>query len=100
MWYVTFHGTSSDYNICAYDDSGNLITSTVLDPSSVPHKAELRAIGFAPDGHFDVLNSHSSDSQVLIFSGSETSDHSMKSKSSFTSNRTLSLLREAILHPS
>jgi hypothetical protein len=95
MWYVTFHGTSSDYNVCAYDDSGNLIASTVLEVSSVPNKAELRAIGFAPDGHLYVLNSHSTDSQVLIFSGSEESNHSRKYKGIFTSNNTVS----SIVHP-
>jgi hypothetical protein len=36
MWYVTFHGVGSNYNIYAYDDSGNLLTTSVLKVSSAP----------------------------------------------------------------
>jgi hypothetical protein len=56
MWYVTFNCVGSSYNICAYDDSGNLLTSNVLNTASAPkdllQKAELRGMGFAPDGDF------------------------------------------------
>jgi hypothetical protein len=99
MWYVTFHGVGSNYNIYAYDDSGNLLTTSVLKVSSAPKdllkKAELRGIGFAPDGDFYVVNSKQDVSQILRFSGKENSDHSRDYKGVFTSNTSVN----AIVHP-
>jgi hypothetical protein len=99
MWYITFHSVGSNYNICAYDDSGNLLTTSVLDTASVPDnslkKAELRAIGFAPDGDFYVVNSKQEVSQILRFSGRENTDHSRDYKGIFTSNQSV----DAIVHP-
>ena len=61
MWYITFHGGSGGYpNIFAYDDGGHLLSSSVLNLSGLADsKAELRGMGFAPDGSFYVLNSRS-----------------------------------------
>jgi hypothetical protein len=99
MWYVTFHSVSSSYNICAYDDSGNLLTSNVLKVSSGPKeflkKAELRGIGFAPDNEFYVVNSKENISEILQFAGKENSDHTRDYKGIFTSGQTVN----AIVHP-
>jgi hypothetical protein len=99
MWYVTFHSVSSNYNICAYDDSGNLLTSSVINVASGPKdflkKAELRGIGFAPDNDFYVVNSKESISEILHFAGTENSDHSRDYKGIFTSGQTVT----AIVHP-
>jgi hypothetical protein len=99
MWYITFHGVDESYNICAYDDSGNLLTRAVLNSASCPKDllkdAQLRGIGFAPDGHFYVVNSKSEISQILQFSGSEKADHSRDYKGVFTSAATV----DAIVHP-
>jgi hypothetical protein len=99
MWYVTFHSVDTGYNICAYDDSGRLLTPSVLQISSGPKnflkKAELRGIGFAADHHFYVVNAKESFSEILRFSGKENSDHSRQYKSVFTSGRTVN----AIDHP-
>jgi hypothetical protein len=99
MWYITFHGVDKSYNICAYDDSGNLVTANVLNSASgrkhLLKDAELRGIGFAPDGDFYVVNSQKEASQILQFSGTENSDHSRNYKRIFTSNATV----DAIDHP-
>jgi hypothetical protein len=99
MWYVTFHGVGSNYNIYAYDDSGNLLTPSVLNVSSAPKnllkKAELRGMGFAPDGGFYVVNPKEEVSQILQFSGNENSDHSRDYKGIFTSNNSVN----SIVHP-
>jgi len=99
MWYVTFHGVSSSYNIYAYDDSGSLLTKTVLKTSSAPkdllQKAQLRGMGFAPDGDFYVVNSKEDVSQLVQFSGKENSDHSRDYKAVFTSDDSVN----AIVHP-
>lgn len=99
MWYVTFHGVGSSYNIYAYDDSGNLLTTSVLNVSSTPKdllkKAELRGMGFAPDGDFYVVNSKEDVSQIVQFDGKENSDHSRDYKGTFTSKNTV----DAIVHP-
>jgi len=99
MWYITFHGVGNNYNICAYDDGGKLLTTSVLNAASVPKdslkKAELRGIGFAPDGEFYVVNSKQEISQILRFSGRENPDHSRDYKGIFTSNQTVN----AIVHP-
>jgi hypothetical protein len=72
MWYITFHGVGSNYNICAYPDVGSLLTKSVLNTASVPKnslkKAETRAIGFASDRDFYVVNSRQEVSQILRFS--------------------------------
>jgi hypothetical protein len=99
MWYVTFHSVSSSYNICAFDDSGNLLTSSVINVASGPKdflkKAELRGIGFAPDNDFYVVNSKESISEILHFAGKENSDRSRDYKGIFTSGQTVT----AIVHP-
>ena len=99
MWYVTFSCVGSSYNICAYDDSGNLLTSNVLNTASAPkdllQKAELRGMGFAPDGDFYAVNSKENISQILQFSGTENTDHSRQYKGIFTSNNSVN----AIVHP-
>jgi hypothetical protein len=99
MWYATFHSVDSSYNIYAYDDSGNRLTTSVLNAASAPKdllkKAELRAMGFAPDGDFYVVNSKEDVSQILRFSGKENSDHSRDYKGIFTSNNSV----DAIVHP-
>jgi hypothetical protein len=99
MWYITFHGVDSSYNICAYDDSGVRLTANVLKATSGPKDflkdAELRGIGFAPDGDFYVVNSQKDVSQILRFSGHENADHSRDYKGVFTSNATVN----AIVHP-
>ncbi len=47
MFYITFHKTES--NIWAYDDSGNLLTTTLLATSGAPTLAELRGMTFGPN---------------------------------------------------
>ena len=99
MWYITFHGVGNDFNLSAYDDTGNLLTKTVLNASSVPKDllkhAELRGMGFAPDGDFYVVNSHKDASQILQFSGRENSDHSRDFKRIFASMEAVN----ALVHP-
>ena len=102
MWYITFHGGSNGYsNIYAYDDNGNLLTQSVLNLGDLSgSNAELRGMGFAPNGSFYVLNSRSSSKDaysnaVLEFSGTENADHTRDFVGVFTSNA----LADAILHP-
>lgn len=84
MWYITFHGVSSDYNIYAYDDEGNRLTKTVLD-KSFDSDAMLRGMGFGPDGKFYVLDGSKDNSQVLVFSGDYDDKYERQYESVFTS---------------
>src|SRR5262249_44054581 len=64
-------------------------------PKDLLKKAELRGMGFAPDGDFYVVNSKEEISQILQFSGKENADHSRDYQGIFTSNNSVN----AIVHP-
>jgi hypothetical protein len=75
MFYITFHKKES--NIWAYDDNGNLHTTTLLaTPSCAPTLAELRGMTFGPNGYLYVANGYKQANQVLVYSGSSGSGSS------------------------
>src|SRR5690348_5515559 len=78
MIYVVFHGgggSSVIANAYSYADSGGSpITKGVLDIPGDVKNAELRDIGFGPDGSLYVVNSRSSGSSIMKFAGKPGAD--------------------------
>jgi hypothetical protein len=101
MFFVTFHGGTPTKqipdpinNVLAYDDDGNPkgSTSGVLDPGKNTTLDELRGIYLVPNTGLYVINGSKDTSNILLFTGSDTS---YGSPSVFASAQTTS----AINHP-
>jgi hypothetical protein len=69
---VTFHGGSNGQaNAAAYDESGTLVSSSVLEP--LPAEAELRGLALVGGGLLWVANGSKTSSAILAYSGSGSS---------------------------
>jgi hypothetical protein len=100
MFFVSFHGGKPTKsipdpinNVCAYDDNGNQLSSAVLDPGRKEKLDELRGLYLVAGGAgLFVINGSKDTSNILYFTGSDTS---YGSPTEFASASTTS----AINHP-